>query len=142
MYRRSSLLRLGEAVAAHAPVHSCTQPGKFDTQYSVSLFDIAKVAPGKGVLPTTYKLRNQKSFANGSEKTEALAQHSSENHRLGQNSIPSSHQNIGKLNTDGRNKTATRVVSGSPVVFLVSSRYPKRFGGDFWWLKDKAIILQ
>ena len=50
--KTAGALQVGDIVRKRS-----VQPGKFDTQYSVSLFDIAEVAPGKGVLPTTYKLR-------------------------------------------------------------------------------------
>jgi transposase InsO family protein len=50
--KTAGALQVGDVVRKRS-----VQPGKFDTQYSVSLFDIAEVVPGKGVLPTTYKLR-------------------------------------------------------------------------------------
>jgi hypothetical protein len=50
--KTAGALQVGDIVRKRS-----VQPGKFDTQYSVSLFDVAEVAPGKGVLPTTYKLR-------------------------------------------------------------------------------------
>ena len=50
--RTAGALQIGDVVRKRS-----VQPGKFDTQYSVGLFDVITVTPGKGVLPTTYKLR-------------------------------------------------------------------------------------